>query len=221
MGGPGIVAYTKLPDGKKTLGCHIVMENDNLSYEEYLAVFDRIATTGVATDKADSTKDDIIQRNAFSAHKGEAKGETVLSHNGSTLTAKVADGFYSDFTNETDTYASDHFASDNTRMMVDVYYYPEDPYFDGAKNYVDEEIDSYASFADSYETEGTQKYKVGHNEVYLGIIKYTSEDKTSYRAYGAIDVNGKGVYTVEAVTFDLEDPITFEKLEKFFEIELK
>ena len=221
MDEPGIVAFSELPEGGKTLGCQIVMENDNLSYDEYLTVFDSIITTATMTDKPNSTKDDIIQRNAFSNHSSEIKEETVLEHSGSKLTAKVAEGFYSEYTSDSETYAADHYASDYTRLMVDVYYYPEDPYFDGAKNFVDEELKTIVDYADEYETEGTKKEKLGLTDVYFGVIKYKSEDKVSSRAYGAIDINGKGVYTVEAVTFDEEDEITFDTLKTFFDIKVE
>lgn len=210
-----LVAYTKIPNSDKSVGCNLVVENENLSDEDLLGIFDKIVSTAVETDKPNSTLDDIID---VTVAPGEVKEETVLKHGNSKITVKVPEGFYSSYEDDSENYVTESFCTDSHAIMLDCFYYPEDPYFGGAEGYIQSEMESLIAMSDDNKNVSMEKAKVAGRDVYYVVAKYKSDDSDAQRVYAAVDLGKTGIYQVEAVVFDEDVDLQFKTIEKFFDL---
>lgn len=214
-----VVAFAPAPGDQKRFGGQIYMDNENLSDETFLEIFDDIVTSAVETKKPNSTLDDIFRRDVFIA-PGEEKQSSTLTFKGKTISFNVPKGFYSTYVGDVDSFITESFSTEHISIVADVMFYPEDIGFNGIDSYLEAFIDEQKVASNGTSNPKIESKIINSNEVKYVLSSYEKEGSINKFFLGAIELDNKGMFVIKGSAFDSEDTdMNFSTFEQFFEIE--
>lgn len=197
---------TDSPDGKFSIAGQIVIQSENVSYDDILNMYAGIAATAKVTDKPDSTKEEIEAQIKYIT--GDKRKVSTLKYNSASITYHVPEGFF--YTGDADgaTSGSQFYSSVDTDVYVSI----EDKAFpeDTAEYSIDASV--------KYEENAVKLVEeVNGNKVYICTSHYTGDSgKEFYTLLAKYDIDDAYTYCVTADRVDKGD-ISFDLIRKFFE----
>ncbi|MCM1158051.1 MAG: hypothetical protein NC300_05320 [Bacteroidales bacterium] len=206
------VVYTQAADTDRRLAGQLIVESDGLTDEDLLNVFASIASSAEVTDEPDSSREDIDGQ-ITSADMGEAKEESRMAFKSDTVTFRVPKGFYSQYTDQTDSYVSEEFVSEGYVFTVNCFLESNED-FANAKTYIEFEADTLQSLAK--QTVEVKTEEVNGNIFYYVIAQYTNDETQYQRIYAACDISASSFYLIEANSVDEKEELTMDKIREFF-----
>lgn len=205
-----IVIFTPAADSGKRLCAQLIIENKDVSEEELLERFAKIAESACETDEPDTTDETLAEIMRLSDF-GEKKAESVLAHGDARVTFQIEPNFYSQYTNTDDYWASEYFVEPSSLATVDCYLEPMEDGGD-AKSYIENET----AYMDEDKEIHKAEVKVDGHTFYYCIVKYEYDGSRFQKMIAASDAGNGHVYVVRAGYIDVADEIRREDFESFF-----
>lgn len=214
-----MVAYTQSPDENKRIGGQLAMLSSAATEDDIIKAFAKIVSTAEITDEADSTKDDISEQLAKASHNyGEQKSESTISHKGTSVTFKVPEGFYSQGSEDTDSYGVENFSTSDY-VTADCNLWDTESY-QNASDY----ISNMASTAGSWDEKWSgnevevETETINGRTCYYYVSHYKYDDTDYQRVYAACDIDGSHFYSVKLSALDSDKNVNFDTIKDFFNI---
>lgn len=199
-----LVCYADVPDHKTHLGGQIVVQSDSVSDEDLIHMFASIAETAQATDKPNSTAEDMGA--GFSDVLGEAKENSSLTFNGTTVNYKVAAGYYSTSAFEDEYSATECFDGEDSDVLVCLY----EAEGEDAQYYANVAVEANAENGAEIRTE-----TVDGKTVYYCNYSYVYNDVKYNYIEAFCDVNSEVYFTVQLDSTG-DGELDFKKISEFF-----
>lgn len=168
-------------------------------------------------DETDSTAGDIFNQTVTPDY-GTAKSESSISFAGETVRFQVPDGFYSTWTQGTDSYRTETFQTkDYLCVDCSLWSTQTEGDYPSAKAYIDTMLD----FARDGAKDGikTESVKIAGNTCYYIDLHYTYAGTDYQYIYAACDYGRTGIFAVKATALDFGEELSVETVREFFNTE--
>lgn len=208
------VVCTKALNTEKRICGQIVIQKENLSYEDLLHIFADVVSSAQETDEPDSTKEDIMGSKTVGNEKpGKEKEESTMRLDEETVTFSVPDSFYSSAQ-----YAEEEFVSEDLAVYVDCYLRPTEPgtIFEDAQTCVkaDKEF-----LIGSVSDEAKIQTMDSNGTLFYYIAVHYEYDGSDYQyIYAACDIGKDAIYKVEARAINEDVELTIDTIREFLVI---
>ncbi|MBQ9984093.1 MAG: hypothetical protein IJP29_05840 [Lachnospiraceae bacterium] len=204
-----LVIYTAAPEEDQRIAGQIVLQGENVTDEDMLQIFAGIASSAEKTDKADSTKDDIVVEMAEkkpSSIEREWIAESAMQFGDAKATHKVPDNFFVDDTYEGAEYVAERYYMVEPRVDVTCSLF-DIPWYDNVKDYIEK--------SKHLDDTKVQTMNIGGNKVYYIVETFVNGDETYQQIYAGCDLGEQQFYVVEAYVMDEDIELTMGVIREF------
>lgn len=209
-----LVVYTAAADSGKRVGAQLLIEDDEVPYEELLERFAEIAKTAEETDEPDTTQEALLEIINLSDY-GEEKEESVLEHGETKLTFRVEPGFYSQFADSDEYWAFELFLEPSMLGSVDCYLEPAEGL--DAKIYIDAE----QNVEDEDAKIQRDMVEVNGHTFHYYMADYDLNGRRFQKLTAASDAADGYCYVVKIVYIDWEEDMELDDFVQFFYYDVK
>lgn len=208
-----LVIYTAAPDEGKRIAGQIVLQGEDVADEDMMQMFASIAGSAVSTDKADSTKDDIVVEMAEkkpSSVSQEWIEESAMEFGGVKTTHKIPENFYLE-----DSYEGSEYAAERYTMM--------DPYISVTCMLYDipwyANVESYIEDSKHLDDSKVKTMTIDGNKVYYIVESFKNDEDEYQQIYAGCDLGEHQFYVVDAYVIGEDMELSMDTIQKFLVLE--
>lgn len=208
------VVNTKATNETERFAAQFVILSETITEEDLLNIFAQVISGAVETDESNTTMEDLskqVRKNA----SGEKKKKSSLSIAAGTVDYKVTEGYYSNYKNESDTYADEYFTTAGFEVSITCFLTPKED-MGSAKNLIEDEKITVSAFNVNPEVMTTE---INGQTFYYILAAYQYNEVKYQNIYAACEVDDNMVYEVKVSAADWEETLTLESIEDFLTIE--
>lgn len=208
-----LVIYTAAPDETQRIAGQIVLQGENVSDEDMLQMFAGIADSAEKTDKANSTKDDIVVEMAEkkpSSIEREWIGESGMEFGKAKATHKVPENFYLEDRYEGSEHTAERYTMSDPYISVTCSLF-DIPWYENVEAYIEESKHLDDTKVKTMNIEG--------NKVYYIVESFMNDEDEYQQIYAGCDLGEEQFYVVEAYVIDEDMELTMDTIREFLVIE--
>lgn len=208
-----LVIYTAAPEEGKRIAGQIALLEENVVDEGMLQMFSFIASSAVATDQADSTKDDIVVEMAEKKPSSIAKewvGESAMEFGGIKATHKIPENFYLEDRYEGSEYAAERYMMEEPYISVTCSLY-DIPWYANVESYIDQNKHLDNTKMKTMDIDG--------HKVYYVVESFMSDEDEYQQIYAGCDLGEHQFYVVEAYMIGEDMELTMDTIREFLIVE--
>ena len=208
-----LVIYTTAPDKSQRIAGQIVMQGENVSDEDMLQMFASITSSATATDKADSTKDDIVAEMAEKKPSSISKEwieRSTMEFGGAKTTHKIPENFYLEDSYEGSEYAAERYTMTDPYVSVTCTLF-DIPWYANVESYIE----------DSKHLDDTKMktMTIDGNKVYYIIESFMNDEDEYQQIYAGCDLGEHQFYVVDAYVIGEDMELTMDTIREFLVLE--
>ncbi len=204
-----LVVYTAAPDAGQRIAGQIVLQTEEISRDDIIKMFANIAGSAVKTDKADSTKDDIVVEMADkkpSTVTREWKGSSSMQFGELKITHSVPENFYPDDSYDGMEYTAESYSTNKPYVDVKCSLF-DIPWYANVESYIEENK--------HLNNTKVQTMNIDGKKVYYVIESFMNEDKTHQQIYAGFDLGKNQFYLVQAYAVGEDVELTMDTIREF------
>lgn len=208
-----LVIYTAAPDATQRIAGQIVLQGENVTNADMLQMFADIAGSASKTDKANSTKDDIVVEMAEkkpSSVEREWIGESDMEFGKAKVTHKVPENFYMDDSFEGMEYVTERYYMLEPRVDVTCSLF-DIPWYENVEAYIEE--------SKHLDDTKVQTMNIEGNKIYYIVENFMNGEEIYQQIYAGCDLGEEQFYVVEAYVIDEEMELTMDVIQEFLVLE--
>lgn len=205
-----VVSYTAAADSDMRL-CTQVVKTSDISDREVMERWAKIAASAKETDKADTVQEDLLQAQRIS-ESGEQKTESTLQYDGTKLTFRVEEGYYSTFQDADEEGAIEYFTDGAGNVTVSCWLMSGEGILD-AKTYITEDAD----YVEGATVQQGTKEADGYTFYYLE-SRYTYDGSEYQEVEAACDVGDGLIYIVNLSVTDSGESYSADDIMSFLSV---
>lgn len=208
-----LVIYTAAPEEGKRIAGQIALLGENVTDEGMLQMFSFIVSSAVATDKADSTKDDIVVEMAKkkpSSIEREWISERTMEFGDAKVTHKIPADFFLDDAYDGSEYTAARYYMVEPRVDVTCTLF-DIPWYENIEAYIEE--------SKRLDDTKVQTMDIEGNKVYYIVEMIMTGDEKYQQIYAGCDLGEQQFYVVEADVSNEDIELTMDTIREFLVFE--